>query len=186
MNLITLFILILIFANMNKDCLFNILLYSLPNTISKIVTSSTTYNTLTTNHLWKILHTRDYETPKLVSEIEILLRKICELQNRDILCNDCFQDTTSQLKILNKEYYQLYKSHNVFYDDIQLNQSNFTIIGNYPYIKYLCQLDNFTGNHVCVSFTFNNKTKNIGNYLPLYLFYNKKQEIKYTYKKHLY
>lgn len=217
---------------MNNDCLFNILMYSSPKTITNSISLNKQINKLNNNHLWRSLHARDYTPSKIArnnmlkklikkhkrtpfpnlpaDEFTKILKKLPKLQDNEIVdvllkipgfpqhitndslwCTYCSQDKLSYDKILNKEYYQLYKSHNIFNVDITIIQQDFIIIDHNSYYKFNCQVDNCSGSHVSVTIKYTTQLPNnlyIGQYLPLNLFHGKKtgDQIPIYIRKHLF
>lgn len=164
------------------------------------------------NNVLKKLVKQQKKTPLpelQTDEITSLLKKLPKLQDYEIfeiikmipgypqhLTKDTFwckycQDKSCHSKILNKEFYQLYKSHKIFHVDITIIQKDFTIINHDGHYKYLCQLDNYSGSHVCVPINYKTHLPNnlyLGQYLPLNLFHGKKtgDQISVYIQKHLF
>lgn len=196
---------------MNADCLSTVLLFCPLHTIAKTLSTNKKTNKLNTNHLWKQLHTRDYEITNLKRDEQVYSGIYTEhndkrwfsyknhkyfttdtemnliIQNKSP-CVYCFNDSTTENKLNTKAYYELYKSHNIIICKAYISYVALQIRPDHGVSK--CRIDNYKGNHVCVSCTLYNvecdnfggshnyyklNNKPIGDYLPVKLFYGKKK-----------
>lgn len=176
---------------MELDCLSNILLFSSPATVTKILTLSKTTNSLNTTHLWKSLHTQHYELTHSFKDRPRMINHLCEDKEKEAIANKkcfyCVNDNSAKSKILNKEYYELYKSHIIIYCNLSIiPHSSFIICPITGFNR--CSVDNYKTPQVCVECVlWNEECEEISNYngywrtayittgkyLPLSLFYGK-------------